>query len=153
MDNRQILISGASIAGPALAYWLRRHNFFPTVVERAPAPREGGQAVDLRGAAATVVERMDLLDDIRRAHVGTRGMSYVDSTNKRLASMSADILGDSGGAIAELEIMRGTSSGSFIRPPHTMLSTSSTTPSPTSPSTTTASGWNSSGGHHGRSIS
>ncbi len=33
-------------------------------------------------------------------------MSYVDSTNKRLASMSADILGDSGGAIAELEIMR-----------------------------------------------
>ena len=106
MDNGQILISGASIAGPALAYWLRRHNFFPTVVERAPAPREGGQAVDLRGAARTVVERMDLLDDIRRAHVGTRGMSYVDSTNKRLASMSADILGDSGGAIAELEIMR-----------------------------------------------
>jgi 2-polyprenyl-6-methoxyphenol hydroxylase-like FAD-dependent oxidoreductase len=106
MDNGQILISGASIAGPALAYWLRRHNFHPTVVERAPAPREGGQAVDLRGAARTVVERMDLLDDIRRAHVGTRGMSYVDSTNKRLASMSADILGDSGGAIAELEIMR-----------------------------------------------
>jgi 2-polyprenyl-6-methoxyphenol hydroxylase-like FAD-dependent oxidoreductase len=106
MDNGQILISGGSIAGPALAYWLRRHNFHPTVVERAPAPREGGQVVDLRGAARTVVERMDLLDDIRRAHVGTRGMSYVDSTNKRLASMSADILGDSGGAIAELEIMR-----------------------------------------------
>jgi 2-polyprenyl-6-methoxyphenol hydroxylase-like FAD-dependent oxidoreductase len=50
---------------------------------------------------------MELLDDIRGAHVGTRGMSYVDSANKRLASMSADMLGDSGGAIAEVEIMRG----------------------------------------------
>ena len=43
--------SGASIAGPALAFWLRRHGFHPTVVERAPALREGGQAVDFRGPA------------------------------------------------------------------------------------------------------
>jgi 2-polyprenyl-6-methoxyphenol hydroxylase-like FAD-dependent oxidoreductase len=107
MKNRDILISGASIAGPALAYWLRRHGFNPTVVERAPAPRAGGQAVDLRGAARSVADRMGVLDDVRRAHVGTRGMSYVDSGNQRLASMPADLLGDSGGAIAELEILRG----------------------------------------------
>ncbi|HEV8163428.1 MAG TPA: FAD-dependent oxidoreductase, partial [Actinomycetota bacterium] len=49
--NRDVLIAGASIAGPALAWWLRRHGFSPTVVELAPAPREGGQAIDLRGAA------------------------------------------------------------------------------------------------------
>jgi 2-polyprenyl-6-methoxyphenol hydroxylase-like FAD-dependent oxidoreductase len=105
--NRDVLISGASIAGPALAYWLRRYGFDPTVVESAPAPRAGGQAIDLRGAARTVADRMGLLDEVRRAHVGTRGMAYVDAANRRLASMPADLLGDSGGAIAELEIMRG----------------------------------------------
>ena len=45
------LISGASIAGPALAYWLNRAGFQTTVVERAPAPRPGGQAIDVRGPA------------------------------------------------------------------------------------------------------
>jgi 2-polyprenyl-6-methoxyphenol hydroxylase-like FAD-dependent oxidoreductase len=107
MHDRDILISGASIAGPATAYWLRRHGFNPTVVERAPAPRAGGQAIDLRGAARAVADRMGILDQVRQAHVGTRGMSYVDAANRRLASMPADLLGDSGGAVAELEILRG----------------------------------------------
>ena len=50
MQNRRVLISGASVAGPALAFWLRRHGFTPTVIERAPSLREGGYAVDFRGA-------------------------------------------------------------------------------------------------------
>ena len=65
MKNRDILISGASVAGPALAYWLRRHGFNPTVVQRSPAPRSGGQAIDLRGTARTVVERMGVLERIQ----------------------------------------------------------------------------------------
>jgi 2-polyprenyl-6-methoxyphenol hydroxylase-like FAD-dependent oxidoreductase len=107
VKHRDILISGASVAGPALAFWLRRRGFNPTLVERAPAPRGGGQAIDLRGAARDVAERMGVLDDVRRAHTGARGMSLVNSANKRVASMSADLLGDSGGVIAELEILRG----------------------------------------------
>lgn len=35
----KVLISGAGIAGPALAYWLRRYGFEPTVIEVAPASR------------------------------------------------------------------------------------------------------------------
>src|ERR1700728_3620675 len=65
MENHDILISGASIAGPALAYWLRSQGFNPTVVERAPAPRPGGQTVDLRGAGRTVIQRMGLMDRAR----------------------------------------------------------------------------------------
>jgi 2-polyprenyl-6-methoxyphenol hydroxylase-like FAD-dependent oxidoreductase len=107
MMNRDILISGASIAGLALAHWLRRYGFNPTVVERAPAPREGGYAVDLRGAAREAAERIGIMADVRRAHVGTRGLSYVNGANEPLASMSSDLLGDSGGAIAEIEILRG----------------------------------------------
>jgi 2-polyprenyl-6-methoxyphenol hydroxylase-like FAD-dependent oxidoreductase len=107
MMNRDILISGASIAGLALAYWLRQYGFNPTVAEQAPAPREGGYAVDLRGAAREAAERMGIMADVRRAHVGTYGLSYVNGANKPVASMSSDLLGDSGGAIAEIEILRG----------------------------------------------
>jgi 2-polyprenyl-6-methoxyphenol hydroxylase-like FAD-dependent oxidoreductase len=111
VKNRDILISGAGIAGPALAYWLRHHGFAPTVVEQAPAPRPGGQAVDLRGAAREVADRMGILDTVRQAHTGTRGLAYVDSANRRLAALPAELLGDSGGAIAEVEILRSDLAG------------------------------------------
>ena len=102
-----VLVSGASVAGPALAYWLGRYGFEPTVVERAPAAREGGQAIDLRGAAREAAGRMGLIEEVRRAHTGARGMAIVDGSGRRLASMGAGLLGDSGGAIAEVEILRG----------------------------------------------
>ncbi|MFD4351977.1 FAD-dependent monooxygenase [Nocardia sp. NPDC058518] len=63
---RTVLISGASVAGPALAYWLHRYGFSVTVVERAPALRAGGQAVDFKGKThLTVLERMGILDEVR----------------------------------------------------------------------------------------
>ena len=54
---RNVLISGAGPAGLTLAYWLSTYGFSPTVVERAPGPRDGGQAVDIRGAAIEVARR------------------------------------------------------------------------------------------------
>jgi 2-polyprenyl-6-methoxyphenol hydroxylase-like FAD-dependent oxidoreductase len=75
---KTVLISGAGVAGPALAHWLHHHGFEPTVVERGPALRPGGQAVDVRGAALDVVDRMGLLDPLRRARTEMRGMSVVD---------------------------------------------------------------------------
>ena len=83
MENNDILISGASIAGPALAYWLRKRGFNPTVVERAPAPRPGGQTVDLRGAGRTVVQRMGLMDRVRELclELGNRSSSLTWSTD------------------------------------------------------------------------
>ena len=67
MQNRRVLISGASVAGPALAFWLRHYGFTPTVVERAPELRDGGYAVDFRGASLRVLDRMGLLDQIEAA--------------------------------------------------------------------------------------
>src|SRR3954454_7121151 len=52
--GRQVLVVGAGIGGPALAFWLHRAGFAITVVERAPRLRPGGQAVDLRGIAREV---------------------------------------------------------------------------------------------------
>jgi 2-polyprenyl-6-methoxyphenol hydroxylase-like FAD-dependent oxidoreductase len=104
-QNRDILISGASVAGPALAYWLRRHGFNPTVVERAPAIREGGYKVDLRGAAVDVAERMGILADIQRDGTDMQAMSFVNGAGKRAATMSADLF--MGRDDNDLEIMRG----------------------------------------------
>ncbi|GDY40190.1 hypothetical protein SANT12839_010720 [Streptomyces antimycoticus] len=59
--KRTILVSGASIAGPALAYWLHRYGFAVTVVEKAAALRGGGYPIDIRGTAVEVVRRMGVL--------------------------------------------------------------------------------------------
>jgi 2-polyprenyl-6-methoxyphenol hydroxylase-like FAD-dependent oxidoreductase len=104
---RTVLISGASVAGLSLAYWLRRHGFRPTIVERAPALRTGGQAIDIRGAARDVVQHMGIIDAIRARHTGTHGIAWLNANGKRVASMKSDTYGDSGGIIAEIEILRG----------------------------------------------
>jgi 2-polyprenyl-6-methoxyphenol hydroxylase-like FAD-dependent oxidoreductase len=71
-----VLISGASIAGPTLAYWLHRYGYRVTVVERAPALRKaGGHAVDLFAPALDVVERMGLVDRVQERHTGTERIS------------------------------------------------------------------------------
>ncbi|WP_436492532.1 FAD-dependent monooxygenase [Actinokineospora sp. HUAS TT18] len=101
-----VLISGSSIAGATLAYWLDRHGFKTTIVERAPEPRLGGQAVDIRGAALDVVARMGVLDEIRAAKTGMRGMTVVDRDGNELMSTTEETL--TGGAIdsPDVEIMR-----------------------------------------------
>jgi 2-polyprenyl-6-methoxyphenol hydroxylase-like FAD-dependent oxidoreductase len=104
--NTSILISGASIAGPALAYWLRRYGFDVTVVERAPAPRPGGHAVDLRGVAREVTERMGLMPAVRRVLVDERGAAFVDASGRRVVNKPAELFGGEG-LVAEYEIMRG----------------------------------------------
>lgn len=105
-----VLISGAGIAGPALAYWLSQTQtlagFEVTVVERATSPREGGQAVDIRGAAREVVERMGLLPAIKAAGLDERGFAFVDERGKHQASMPVAFMGGEG-IVAELEILRG----------------------------------------------
>ncbi|MUM18973.1 FAD-dependent oxidoreductase [Mycobacterium sp. CBMA271] len=68
----RVLISGASVAGPTLAYWLARYGFDVTVVERSPAPRKsGGHAVDLFKPAMDIVEAMGVLEAIEAHDAGT----------------------------------------------------------------------------------
>lgn len=80
---RNVLISGASVAGTTLAYWLHRHGFNVSVVERAPAIREGGYKIDIRGAALEVVKRMGVLGEIHRystaGQAGARAMFLFSS--------------------------------------------------------------------------
>ena len=101
MRNRTILISGASVAGPALAFWLDRYGFEPTIVERAPAVRPGGYAIDFRGASMRVLERMGLLEAVRQKQTRIGAITMVDRNNRKVASMP------DGFTSGELEILRG----------------------------------------------
>jgi 2-polyprenyl-6-methoxyphenol hydroxylase-like FAD-dependent oxidoreductase len=78
-----ILVSGSSIAGPALAFWLHRYGFPVTVVERAPALRPGGYCVDIRGTALQVVTRMGLRDALRPFEADTLQNSMIDEQGRR----------------------------------------------------------------------
>ncbi|MFD7816883.1 FAD-dependent monooxygenase [Streptomyces sp. NPDC059785] len=85
--KRSVLISGGSVAGPALAYWLHRSGFAVTVVEKAGAPRDGGYPIDVRGTATEVVRRMGLLPQLRSAHVDLRRCTFLDADGGTVASV------------------------------------------------------------------
>lgn len=102
----RILISGGGIAGNAVALQLLRAGIRPTVIERAPAPRPGGQAVDLRGPSRIVAERMGIMPGIRRHQLDERGMVHIDRRGRAVVRMPAELFGGNG-AVAEIEITRG----------------------------------------------
>ncbi|MFG2870669.1 FAD-dependent monooxygenase [Streptomyces sp. NPDC048338] len=102
---RTVLISGASVAGPALALLLHRYGFAVTVVERAPELRAGGYKVDIRGTAVEVCRRMGVWDEIVAASTDMDGGSYVDDEGRTVGELPAEIFG--GRAGQDDEIMRG----------------------------------------------
>ena len=104
--NIRVLISGASIAGPALAHWLHRRGAEVTVVERASGLRPGGQAVDARGVAKEAIRRMGLDEAVRAARTDTAGAYTVDIDGNVLETYRADDHGGDG-YIADIEILRG----------------------------------------------
>ena len=97
-----VLISGASIAGPALAYWLGRFGFRATIVEVAPELRTGGAAVDFRGPLHMgVLDRMGVLPALRDVQTYGTAMRFVDAGGRRLMEWPAGLAG------GDLEVLRG----------------------------------------------
>lgn len=103
---RRILITGASVAGNAVAGLLGRQGFDVTVVERAPAFRDGGQNVDVRGVGREVLRRMGLERAALEHGTGEEGTAWVDRHGRVAAkAVTAELRGD--GPTAEMEILRG----------------------------------------------
>jgi 2-polyprenyl-6-methoxyphenol hydroxylase-like FAD-dependent oxidoreductase len=80
----RVLVSGAGIAGPALAYWLQRFGFQATLVERAATLRPGGQAIDVRGAAVKVLKNMGLCEASNARRTQMRGGSALDADGNEI---------------------------------------------------------------------
>lgn len=103
-----VLISGASVAGPVLAYWLDRFGFTPVVVERTPFPRLGlgGHAVDLFAPATAVMDHMDLLGPLREASTESTALR-LERPGKRPIAVDLRDISDAFADGRHLEIMRG----------------------------------------------
>ena len=101
MNKQSVLISGASVAGPALAFWLSKYGFDVTVVEKAPGIRPGGYAVDFRGTAMRVLERMGLVQEIGKHETRAGSITMVNEKGKVVARLP------DGFTSGELEILRG----------------------------------------------
>jgi 2-polyprenyl-6-methoxyphenol hydroxylase-like FAD-dependent oxidoreductase len=78
MRQKSVLISGAGIAGPALAYWLRHRGFEPVLIEQAAHFREGGYMIDFWGVGFDVAERMNLIPHLRDVGYLIDHLKFVD---------------------------------------------------------------------------
>ncbi|MDT5231391.1 MAG: hypothetical protein QOJ56_963 [Mycobacterium sp.] len=101
-----VLVSGASIAGLATTYWLAQQGYSVTVVERHDGPRPGGQAIDVRGPALSILARMNLLEAAEDKKTRIRGASFVDRDGNELSRDTEST--PTGGVIdnPDIEILR-----------------------------------------------
>ncbi|HWS38018.1 MAG TPA: FAD-dependent monooxygenase [Actinoplanes sp.] len=101
----RVLVTGASIAGPALAWGLHRAGFEVTLLERSPQQRTTGQNIDIRGIGRDVLRRMGIEDLVKTELTGEAGTRFVDRDGRT----NAEFPGEEGrdGPTAEIEILRG----------------------------------------------
>ena len=109
-----VLVCGASIAGPAVAYWLHRYGFAVTVVEKDPGARDGGYPIDVRGTALEVVRRMGILPQLQEARVETRLLSFLDADGSTVTSVHPQaVIGGVEGN--DIEVRRGDLTSALYR--------------------------------------
>lgn len=101
----RVLVTGASIAGPTLAWALHRGGFDVVLLERSPAPRETGQNIDIRGPGREIIRRLGVEEEVMRSLTGEEGTRFVDSRGRAYAEFPR-VEGEDG-PTAEVEILRG----------------------------------------------
>ena len=84
MTAKTVLISGAGIGGPTLAFWLKAAGFEPTLIEHAATLRTGGYVIDFWGLGYDIAERMGLASQIDRIGYHIREMRIVDDRGERV---------------------------------------------------------------------
>jgi 2-polyprenyl-6-methoxyphenol hydroxylase-like FAD-dependent oxidoreductase len=94
----RVLIVGAGVAGPTVAYWLRRAGHEPTIVEHAPRLRQGGYLVDFWGSGFEVAERMGIVPRLMAEGYRVRELREVSATGRRITRLDPrNVIGGAGG--------------------------------------------------------
>lgn len=88
----KIIINGAGIAGPTLAYWLRKAGHEVLLVEAAPALRRGGYVIDFGLVGYDIAEKMGLIPRLRELGYQVREMRYVDRQGRTSSRVAVDAL-------------------------------------------------------------
>ncbi|KAF2125722.1 FAD/NAD(P)-binding domain-containing protein [Dothidotthia symphoricarpi CBS 119687] len=102
----RVLISGAGIAGPVLAWHLSKIGARVTIVEKTRSPLPHGQNIDISGSAITVVKKMELLEEVRRCNTTEKGTQLIDPQGRPFACFPVKE-GAIASATSEFEILRG----------------------------------------------
>ena len=85
--DKRVLVSGASFAGLATAYWLNRLGHIVTIVETADGLRRGGTPVDIEGETIEILRRMGVADAVRAKALPSRGFEFKDADDSTLGSI------------------------------------------------------------------
>ena len=88
----RVIINGAGIAGPTLAYWLRKAGHEVVLVEVAPQLRTGGYVIDFGLVGYDIAEKMGLIPRLRELGYQVRELRFVDRQGRTSASMSVNAL-------------------------------------------------------------
>ena len=102
----RVLISGAGIAGPALAWGLAKAGTRVTIVEKSHAILPHGQNIDIQGSAVTVVNKMGLLHEVKRFNTTEKGTRLIDPKGRPFAPFPVKE-GFTASFTSEFEILRG----------------------------------------------
>ena len=87
----RIAISGAGVAGTALAHWLHRIGHTPVLIEQAPHFRTGGYMIDFWGVGYRVAQRMGIEDAIRDAGYDVQCVRSVGADGRVKAELGVDV--------------------------------------------------------------
>lgn len=88
----RILIVGAGIAGPTLAYWLQKSGHEVTIVEHAQELRGGGYLIDFWGAGFDVAEKMGIVPELRRRGYVLTEARGVNRNGRTVASFKPEVI-------------------------------------------------------------
>ncbi|OMP83689.1 hypothetical protein BK809_0005070 [Diplodia seriata] len=102
----RVLISGAGVAGPALAWWLAKAGARITIVEKSHALLPIGQNIDVNGSALTVIKKMGLLEELRRLNTTEKGTTFIGPNGRPFAPFPVKE-GSAASPTSEFEILRG----------------------------------------------
>jgi 2-polyprenyl-6-methoxyphenol hydroxylase-like FAD-dependent oxidoreductase len=86
----RVAVSGAGVAGPAFAYWMRRAGHEVTLIEKAPRFRTGGYVIDFWGLGYTIAERMGIEADIRKVGYQIREVRSMRADGRVSARLGVD---------------------------------------------------------------
>ena len=91
MQSNTVLVCGAGIAGPTLAYWLKRAGFAPTLLERAPGLRSSGYIIDFWGLGYDIAEKMGLLPQLLNEGYHVKELRVVDRRGQRVSGFGTKV--------------------------------------------------------------
>ena len=108
MSQLEVLVVGASIAGPMAAYWLAKAGAHVTVIERFPRLRTNGQGIDIRTTGVTVMRKIPGMEAaVRAKFTQLEGMRFVDDDGRPFGTIRATGNPDQQSLVSEYEIFRG----------------------------------------------